>query len=50
MRYTTLAQGDLPKDPNVLITLAKQNNGNFGAYAEVLKTGPVKIGDKVVLQ
>ncbi|MCZ2257779.1 MOSC domain-containing protein [Sporosarcina sp. G11-34] len=47
---TTLAQGDLPNDPNVLRTLAQQNNGNFGVYAEVIKTGSVKIEDKAVLQ
>ena len=47
---TTLAQGDLPNDPNVLRTLAKQNNGNFGVYAEVIKTGRVHIGDKVTIQ
>lgn len=47
---TTLPQGDLPNDPNVLRTLAQQNSGNFGVYAKILKTGPVKIGDKVVIQ
>ena len=47
---TTLPQGDLPNDPNVLRTLAQQNSGNFGVYAEIVKTGPVKIGDKVVIQ
>lgn len=47
---TTLAQGDLPNDANVLRTLAKQNNGNFGVYAEVIKTGPVQTGDKVTFQ
>ncbi len=46
---TTLAQGDLPNDPNVLRTLARQNNGNFGVYAEVVKTGLVKAGDCVVI-
>ena len=46
---TTLAQGDLPRDPNVLRTLAKQNNGNFGVYAQVIKTGQVKIGDQVAI-
>lgn len=47
---TTLAQGDLPRDPNVLRTLAKQNNGNFGVYAEILQTGRVRIGDRVAIQ
>ena len=47
---TTLAQGDLPRDPNVLRTLAKQNNGNFGVYAEVLQTGRIKIGDQITVQ
>jgi len=46
---TTLAQGDLPKDPNLLRTLAKQNNGNFGVYAQVIKTGQVKIGNEVTI-
>lgn len=46
---TTLAQGDLPNDPNVLRTLAKQNSGNCGVYAQVIRTGPVKIGDKITI-
>lgn len=46
---TTLAQGDLPNDPNVLRTLARQNNGNFGVYAEIVNTGAIKIGDAVVV-
>jgi uncharacterized protein len=46
---TTLAQGDLPRDPNILRTLAKQNNGNFGVYAEVIKTGQIKIDDEVAI-
>lgn len=45
---TTLAQGDLPNDPNVLRTIARQNDGNFGVYAEVVQPGSVKVGDRVV--
>ncbi|MFD1707719.1 MOSC domain-containing protein [Siminovitchia sediminis] len=44
---TTLAQGDLPKDINILRTLAKENDGNFGVYADIIQPGPVKIGDTV---
>ncbi|MGM8365812.1 MOSC domain-containing protein [Virgibacillus sp. W0181] len=47
---TTLPQGDLPKDSNVLRTLAQQNNGNFGVYAEVVKTGRLQSGDSVVVR
>lgn len=46
---TTLSQGDLPNDPNVLRTLAQKNSANFGIYAEVLQTGRIQIGDKVVI-
>lgn len=46
---TTLAQGDLPKDPNVLRTLAQKNNGNFGVYAEVVTPGRIKINDKITM-
>ncbi|GKV64464.1 MULTISPECIES: MOSC domain-containing protein [unclassified Sporosarcina] len=44
---TTLPQGDLPRDPNVLRTLARQNDGNFGVYAEVIQPGRVQIGDLI---
>src|SRR5699024_3093141 len=44
---TTLEQGDLPKDPNVLRTLAQKNEGYFGVYAEIVATGNVLIGDLV---
>lgn len=46
---TTLAQGDLPNDINVLKTLVKENSGNFGVYAEVIQTGQVTIDDEVVV-
>jgi uncharacterized protein YcbX len=44
---TTLAQGDLPKDPGILKTAAKHNNVHIGAYASVMQPGLVRIGDAV---
>ncbi|MFS0576633.1 MOSC domain-containing protein [Sporosarcina sp. 179-K 3D1 HS] len=44
---TTLAQGDLPNDPEVLRTLVKKNEGSFGVYAEVLRPGTVQVNDVV---
>jgi len=46
---TTLAQGDLPKDPGVLRTAAKWNDANVGVYASVLQGGTVRRGDPVRL-
>nr|WP_233129798.1 MOSC domain-containing protein [Domibacillus epiphyticus] len=47
---TTLAQGDLPKDPNVLKSIVKNNAGSFGVYASVVKTGEIRTGDSIHLQ
>ncbi|MDF2958709.1 MAG: hypothetical protein K0S39_444 [Paenibacillus sp.] len=47
---TTLAQGDLPKDPAVLRATVKNNNGAFGVYAKVIKTGRIHRGDKIVIE
>ncbi|MCQ6275919.1 MOSC domain-containing protein [Bacillus sp. V3B] len=44
---TTLAQGDLPKDPNVLRSIVRNNAGSFGVYASVVKPGRVSIGDRI---
>ncbi|WP_010281282.1 MOSC domain-containing protein [Bacillus timonensis] len=44
---TTLAQGDLPKDPNVLRSIVRNNAGGFGIYASVVRPGKVSIGDRV---
>jgi uncharacterized protein len=44
---TTLAQGDLPKDSNVLRSIVANNVGCFGVYASVVKPGRVSIGDKI---
>ncbi len=53
---TTLAQGSLPQDRNVLKTLAIENQQEFGGlgrsacfgvYAEVVTGGSVRVGDEV---
>jgi uncharacterized protein YcbX len=47
---TTLSQGDLPKDPNVLRTVVQQNQGNVGVLASVLRGGRVRRGDAVAVE
>jgi uncharacterized protein YcbX len=47
---TTLAQGDLPKDPGILRTAAQHNQANVGVYASVLQGGKVRRGDSVSLE
>src|SRR5438477_13060549 len=44
---TTLAQGDLPKDPGILRAAAQHNKANVGVYAAVLRGGTVRRGDLV---
>ncbi len=53
---TTLAQGSIPQDRNVLKTLAVENQQEFGGlgrsacfgvYAEVVSGGSVRVGDEV---
>ena len=46
---TTLAQGDLPKDPGILRTAAQKNEGNVGVYADILSAGTIHRGDSVTL-
>ena len=46
---TTLTQGSLPKDPGVLRTAVKDNDGNIGVYATVVGSGRVCRGDAVEL-
>ena len=46
---TTLAQGDLPKDPDVLRTVVQNNDGNIGVYATVVRGGTVRRGDAVAV-
>lgn len=45
---TTLAQGDLPKDPGILRAAVEQNHGHVGVYATVERGGILKRGDSVV--
>ncbi len=47
---TTLPQGDLPKDPNVLRTIVQHNQGNVGVLAAVVHGGRVVRGDAVFLE
>ncbi len=47
---TTLPQGDLPKDPAILKTIAQHNKANVGVYAAVLQGGQVRRGDSVRLE
>ena len=44
---TTLAQGDLPKDPNVLRSIVRNNAGSFGVYGSVVNPGSISIGDRI---
>ena len=46
---TTLAQGDLPKDPGILRTAARHNKVNVGVYAAVARGGTIRRGDPVRL-
>ena len=44
---TTLAQGDLPRDPGILRTAAQYNKVNVGVYATVEHGGAIHRGDAV---
>jgi uncharacterized protein YcbX len=46
---TTLAQADLPKDPEILKTAARHNEVRVGAYASVVQTGTIRIGDTLTV-
>jgi len=47
---TTLAQGDLPKDPGILRTAAQHNQVNVGVYAAVERGGIICRGDPVRIE
>jgi hypothetical protein len=42
---TTLAQGDLPRDPGILRAAAQENGAHVGVYAEVVQGGIMRRGD-----
>jgi MOSC domain-containing protein len=44
---TTLAQGDLSRDPGILRTAAEHNQVNVGVYAAVARGGTIRRGDPV---
>jgi hypothetical protein len=46
---TTLPQGDLPKDADILRTAAQHNQANVGVYAEVAQGGTIRRGDTITL-
>lgn len=47
---TTLAQGDLPKDPGILRTAAENNRAKVGVYAGVVRGGKIRRGDRVTIE
>lgn len=44
---TTLPQADLPKDPEILKTAVHHNEARVGAYASVVQTGTIRVGDTI---
>jgi uncharacterized protein YcbX len=44
---TTLPQGDLPRDPDILRTAARHNHVKVGVYAAVVRGGMIRRGDSV---
>jgi uncharacterized protein YcbX len=47
---TTLAQGDLPRDPGILRTAAQHNKVSLGVYAAVTCGGTIRHGDAVRIE
>jgi uncharacterized protein YcbX len=47
---TTLSQADLPSDPGILRTAARNNKANVGVYATVLQGGTIRRGDVAKLE
>jgi len=47
---TTLAQGELPREPAVLRTIVREAAQNVGVYASVAQPGVVAVGDPVSVE
>src|SRR6266550_465176 len=47
---TTLAQGDLSRDPGILRTAAQHNQVNVGVYASVVRGGAIRRSDRVRME
>ncbi len=47
---TTLAQGDLPRDPGILRAAAQHNQVKVGVYAAVVRGGTTRRGDPVRIE
>jgi uncharacterized protein len=47
---TTLAQGDLARDPGILRTAAQHNQVSVGVYAAVVRGGTIRRGDRVRIE
>jgi uncharacterized protein YcbX len=47
---TTLAQGDLSRDPGILRAAAQHNQVNVGVYAAVVRGGSIRRGDPVRIE
>jgi uncharacterized protein YcbX len=46
---TTPAQGDLPKDPDVLKTAVRTNEGHVGVYASIVQAGTGPVGHALTI-
>lgn len=46
---TTVAQRELPKDPNILRAIVRNHANHLGAFADAARTGSIRVGDSVRL-